>query len=84
MRIIIKVDQPTEWVNSLMVTEKPKTKKLRVYLAPRPLNVANKREHSQIPTLDSITIRLAGAKIFSKLDTNDGYWQIQIDKEINC
>ena len=49
MKVIRKVDQPTEWVNSLVVVEKPKTKKLRVCLDPRPLNVAVKREHFQIP-----------------------------------
>ena len=61
--------------------EKPKTKKLRVCLDPRPLNVAINREHFQIPTLDSIATRLTGAKIFSKLDANHGYWQVQLDKQ---
>lgn len=80
MRVIKKVDQPTKWVNSLVVVEKPKTK-LRVCLDPRPLNVAIQRKHFQIPTLDNIATRLTGAKIFSKLDANHGYWQVQLDKE---
>ena len=80
-KVIRKVDQPTEWVNSLVIVEKPKTKKLRVCLDPRPLNVAIKREHFQIPTLDSIATRLTGAKIFSKLDANHGYWQVQLDEQ---
>ena len=81
IKVIKKVDQPTEWVNSLVIVEKPKTKKLRVCLDPRPLNVAIQREHFQIPTLDNIATRLTGAKIFSKLDANHGYWQVQLDQE---
>ena len=79
-KVIRKVDQPTKWVNSLVIVEKPKTKKLNVCLDPRPLNVAIKREHFQIPTLHSIATRLNGAKI-SKLDANHGYWQVELDKE---
>ena len=73
MRVI---NQPTEWVNSLVVVEKHKTKKLRVCLDPRPLNIAIKREHFQIPTLDSIATILTGGKILLKLNANHGYWQI--------
>ena len=76
--VIRKVDQPTDWVNSLVVIEKPKTKKLRICLDPRPLNAAICREHFQLPTIKDITTRLTGARIFSKLDANHGYWQIPL------
>ena len=73
MKVIKKVYQPTEWVNLLVVVvEKPKVKKLRVCLDPRPLNVAIQHEYFQIPTLENIATRLTGAKIFLKLDTNQG------------
>jgi hypothetical protein len=42
-RVIRKVDEPTDWVNSLVVVKKPKSDKLRVCLDPRSLNVAIKR-----------------------------------------
>ena len=71
--VIRKVDQPTDWVNSLVVIEKPKIKKLRICLDPRPLNAAICREHFQLPTIEDITTRLTGARIFSKLDANNGY-----------
>ena len=74
--VIKKVDEPTDWVNSLVVFEKPKSKKLRICLDPRPLNKAIRREHFQLPTLEDITTWLSGARIFSKLDANHGYWQI--------
>ena len=78
--VIRKVDQPTEWVNSLVVTEKPKSKKLRICLDPRPLNTAICRKHFQLPTLEDITTRLTGARVFSKLDANHGYWQIPLSE----
>ena len=34
-QIIVKVTDPTDWVNSLVVVEKPKTGKLRICLDPK-------------------------------------------------
>jgi hypothetical protein len=50
-------------------------------LDPRPFNEANKREHFKMPTIEEITTRVAGARVFSKLDANHGYWQIPLDEE---
>ncbi|XP_021340039.1 uncharacterized protein LOC110441256 [Mizuhopecten yessoensis] len=55
--IIEKVDQPTDWVSSLVVVEKP-SGKLRVCLDPRYLDVAIKREHYQLPTFEDIVSRI--------------------------
>ena len=41
MQVIRKVDKPTEWVNSMLVVEKPKTRKLQICLDPRVLNKGN-------------------------------------------
>ncbi|CAC5423835.1 unnamed protein product [Mytilus coruscus] len=79
--VIRKVDEPTDWVNSLVVVEKPKTGKLRICLDSRNLNKAIKREHFALPTIEDITTRLTGAKYLSKLDCNNGYWQLRMDKE---
>ena len=69
--MIRKVDEPTEWVNSLVVVEKPKSKKLPVCLDPRPrLFTAIRREYYQLPTLEDIMTRLTGACAFLKLDAN--------------
>ena len=81
MNVIRRVDEPTEWVNALVVIEKPKTKKLRICLDPRPLNKAILREHFQLPTIEDITSRLTGTRIFLKLDANCGYWQIPLNTD---
>ncbi|CAC5384578.1 unnamed protein product [Mytilus coruscus] len=79
--VIRKVDEPTDWVNSLVVVEKPKRGQLRICFDPRNLNKAIKREHFALPTIEDITTRLTGAKYLSKLDCNNGYWQLRMDKE---
>eukprot|EP00057_Strongylocentrotus_purpuratus_P021116 XP_011675590.1 PREDICTED: transposon Tf2-1 polyprotein [Strongylocentrotus purpuratus] len=78
--IITKVTQPTDWVNSIVVKEKPNGK-LRICLDPKDLNKALKRDHYPTPTLEEITPSLAGSKVFSKLDASNGYWNIKITEE---
>ena len=80
MNVITPVDEPTDWVSSLVVVKK-KNGKLRVCLDPRDLNRAIKREHYQLPSRDEITAQFAGAKYFSKLDASSGFWQIELDDE---
>ena len=46
--IIELVDEPTDWVNGLVIVEKPNGK-LRISLDHRPLNKAIKREHLHPP-----------------------------------
>ena len=79
--VIKKVDLPTEWVNSVVVVEKSGSKKLRICLDPRPLNVAIQREHYKMQTIEEITTRVARATAFSKLNANHGYWQVPLDEE---
>ena len=79
-KIIIKRDEPTDWVNSLLVVEK-KNKTLRLCLDPRDLNRYIKREHFLIPTCDDVTAHLHGKRIFSVIDMKDSFWQVVLDEE---
>ena len=78
--VIRKIDQSTEWVNSMVLVEKP-SGGLRICLDPRDLNKSIKREYYQLLTFEEITSRLSGAKLLTKLDAKKGYWQIPLDKE---
>ena len=78
--VLVKVDQPTDWVSNLVVIEK-KDGTLRMCLDPKDLNKAIKREHYTIPTMQDIASEFHGKKVFSTLDLKDGYWQIQLDEE---
>jgi len=80
LNVLKKVDEATEWVNSMTVTEKPGGK-IRICIDPTDLNRAIIREHSPLPTDEEIMTRLGGSKIFSKLDARDGYWQVPLTEK---
>ena len=67
--VIRKVDEPTEWVNSMVVVKKPSGES-RICLNPRDLNKEIKREYYQLPTFEEIASRLSGEKVFIKIDAN--------------
>lgn len=79
-KVISKVDYPTEWVNSLIVADKPNGD-LRLCLDPRPLNKFILREHFTIPNRDEIITRLRNKAFFSVLDLKNGFWQYALDKK---
>ena len=58
--IVVPVEEPTDWVNSFVVREKPNDC-LRVCLDPKDLNKAIRREHYPVPTLESVTTKLHGS-----------------------
>ena len=80
LTVIHKVDHPTDWVNSLRKVEKPNGK-LRLCLDPKDFNKAIKRHHYELPTAETISAKMSGATVFSKIDASNGYWQIAVDSE---
>ena len=71
---------------SMLVVTKPSTEaegetKLRICLDPRDLNLAIKRKHFPIPTIEEIATRLNGAKLFTVFDASNGFWQVELDDE---
>ena len=66
-KMFAPVDQPTTWVNKVLVTTK-KTGELGVCVDPRPLNKALKREFYQLPVLEEILPELTTAEVFSSID----------------
>lgn len=79
MNVIKKIDEPTDWVSSLVIVQK-KSGALRICLDPRDLNKAVKREHFKLPTLEEIMSLFADTKRFSKLDASSGFWQTKLDE----
>lgn len=75
--VIRKINEPTEFVNSLVIVPK-KDGSLRICLDPQYLNENILREHYYFPTLDEISSKMANAKVFSTLDANKAFWQIQL------
>jgi len=77
--IIVKVDQPTEWVNSMVVVEK-RDGSVRICLDPKEPNKAVMRKHHHIPTLENISFKVSGMTVFTIVDMKNGYWHIQLDR----
>ena len=59
--IIASVDEPTDWVHNLVITEK-RNGSLRICLDPRPLNKAIKRERCEIPTPADVQSQLVTSR----------------------
>lgn len=78
--IIERVTGACRWVSNIVPVVK-KNGKLRVCVDMRRANQAVIREHFQIPTFDEIVSDLHGACIFSKVDLNDAYHQIELAPE---
>lgn len=82
--VITPVNEPTEWVNSIVISQSTNDKgeitKLRVCLDPRDLNKYVKREHHYTRTVDEVVAQLHNAKYFSIVDVKSGYWHVPLDE----
>ena len=76
----VPLNEPADWVSSLVCVDKPDGS-IRVCLDPRDLNCAIKREHYPLPLVEDITSSCAGATLFSTLDAEKAFYQIQLDEE---
>lgn len=77
--VINKQTEPTDWVNSMVTVTKPN--EIRICIDPQDLNTAIKREHHPLRTIEEVAAKMPNAKLFSALDANHGFWQIQLDEE---
>ena len=75
--VIEKVDKPTEWCAGIVVVPKP-SGKVRICVDLTRLNESVCREHHLLPTVEEALAQIGGAKVFSKLDANSGFWQIEL------
>lgn len=75
---ITKVDQPTEWVSSMVAAVR--NGKIRICIDPSDLNKAIMREHHPMRTIDEVISTMPGAKVFTVLDAKSGFLQIKLDE----
>lgn len=78
--IIEKVDYHTDYISNLVIVKKAENK-LRICLDPFKLNKDLQRCDYQIPKLEEILPSLAKARVFTKLDAKNGYWQLELSTE---
>lgn len=77
--IIAEVNRPTDWVQSLVIVEKP-DKTLRLCLDCKELNASIKKEPFLIPKPEEIMARLSGKTVFSVLDMKQGFWHCELNE----
>ena len=78
--VISKSDKPSDWVNSLVIVEK-KDGSLRLCLDPKDLNKAIKREYFKPPSIETISSKLSGKKVFTVIDMTNCYWHKKLDEK---
>ncbi len=71
---------PTPWVSPCIAVPKPKQPgKLRMCVDMRAPNKAILRTRHVMPTIEDLVVDLNGATVFSKLDMNQGYHQLELE-----
>ena len=63
-----------------MVVTPKANNKVRVCVDLTKLNNFVQRENHPLPSVDTTLGKLAGAKYFTKLDANSGFWQIKLSE----
>jgi hypothetical protein len=75
--LIEPVNGPTPWVSPIVVVAKNENK-IRICTDAREANRAIQRQRHNTPTIDDLLHKLNGAKVFSKIDLNSGYHQLEL------
>lgn len=78
--VVTRVNTPTDWISSLVITMKP-SGKIRLCIDPKPLNKALKRNDYPMPTIDDVLPFLQRAKFFTHLDAKNGFWHVELDED---
>ena len=78
--VIERIQEPTDWVNSMVNVVKPNGK-LRICIDPRDLNKAITREFYPMKTVEEVAARMPNAKLFSTVDASSELWQVKLDHE---
>jgi hypothetical protein len=80
MDVISKVTEPTPWCGYMLVVPKPESKDIRITIDNSGLAKAVIRDSVILPSVKETLAKMGGAKIFSKLDARDGFWQIPLSE----
>ena len=75
-----KVSGPTMWVSPAVIAPKPNKDDVPICVDMRCANEAIQREKLPIPTVDEVLEEMNGSTVFSKLDMNMGFHQIELEE----
>ena len=78
--VIVPVEDPTDLCSGMVVVPKA-DRKVRICVDLTKLNESVRRERHPLQAVDQTLAQLAGAKLFTKLDANSGFWQVTLAPE---
>lgn len=67
------MSEPTEWISNMVIVRQPE--KLRICIDPKSLNLALKRSHYIMPTLEDVLYKLPKARVFTLVDARNAFLQ---------
>ena len=77
--VIEPVDEPSDWCSPIVVVPKSNGKDVRICVDLTRVNKAVKREVYQMPSVETTINKIAARSVYSKLDCNSGYFQLELD-----
>ena len=88
LKVIQKIEKSTDWCAAMVIAPKPKArfgdesaipgrKAVRICVELRKLNESVQRQ-LKLLSVEQTLVQLASTKIFTKLDANSAFWQIQL------
>ena len=78
--VISKVEDPTDWCAGMVVVPKLDGKAC-ICVDLTKFNESVCRDRHILPSVEHTLAQLGGAKVFTRLDANSGFWQIELSKE---
>ena len=78
--VISRIDTPTEWCAGMVMVPKPNGT-VRICVDLTKLNDSVCRERHILPSVEHALTQIGGARYFSKLDANSGFWQVELSPE---
>ena len=82
--IIFPISEPTDLINFIVCNVRDLAngeRRVRLWIDPRNLNKNKRREHYYSRTIDEIVPQLHSKQYFSVIDTKNGYWHVELDKD---
>ena len=80
MGVISRIEEPSDWCAGMVVVPKCNGK-VRICVDLTKLNESVRRERHILPSVEQTLAQIGGARYFSKLDANSGYWQIELNPD---
>ena len=78
--MISPVTEPTDFCAPMVIVPKPNSDEIRICSDYTHINRWVRRENYPLPDVDYLLAKIGKARVFSFLDLNSAYWQMELDE----